>query len=144
MNTTADVQAEADYCVTSGNAVQIVQSLPPDVPVLFAPDRFLAAHVARETGRTLDIWDGACHVHAAIRPEDVQAQQTAHPDAELLVHPECGCSTRVLADVPHLQLHSTEGMVMRARSSDAQTFIVVTELGMMHRLDREVPVARTA
>ena len=150
VNTTAEVKAEADYCVTSGNAVQIVQSLPTDVPILFAPDKFLAAHVARETGRTLDIWDGACHVHAAIRPEDVQAQQAAHPGAELLVHPECGCSTRVLADVPDLQLYSTEGMVTRARSSDADAFIVVTELGMVHRLEREVPgktfvpVARTA
>lgn len=150
VNTTAEVKAEADYCVTSGNAVQIVQSLPQDVPVLFAPDRFLAEHVARQTGRELHVWNGACHVHEAIRPQDVSASLAAHPDAELLVHPECGCSTGVLAHHPDLQLYSTEGMVHRAQASGAQTFIVVTELGMVTRLKSEVPgktfvpVARTA
>lgn len=150
VNTTAEVKAEADYCVTSGNAVQIVSALPDNVPVLFAPDKFLAAHVARETGRRLDVWDGACHVHAAIRTEDIAAQQEAHPDAELLIHPECGCSTQVLDQLPDLRLYSTEGMVTRARASSASSFIVVTELGMVHRLEREVPgktfvpVAQTA
>ncbi|RTR27085.1 quinolinate synthase NadA [Deinococcus radiophilus] len=150
VNTTADVKAEADYCVTSGNAVQIIESLPKDVPILFAPDRFLAAHVARQTGRELHIWEGACHVHEAIRPDDVRAQQAEHPGAELLVHPECGCSTGVLAHHPDLQLYSTEGMVHRAQASNADTFIVVTELGMVTRLEKEVPgktfvpVARTA
>ena len=139
VNTTADVKAEADYCVTSGNAVQVVSSLPEDRPVLFAPDRFLAAHVARETGRHLHVWDGACHVHEGISPDDVRSQQAAHPDAELLIHPECGCSTSVLSSMPELQLYSTEGMVHRAMASEAQEFIVVTELGMVHRLEREVP-----
>ncbi|GGK14622.1 quinolinate synthase A [Deinococcus malanensis] len=150
VNTTADVKAESDYCCTSGNAVQIVQSLPQDVPVLFAPDRFLAAHVIRETGREMDVWDGACHVHEAIRPEDVQGQQAAYPDAELLIHPECGCSSRILSAIPELQLYSTEGMIHRAQASDAQEFIVVTETGMVTRLQNDVPgktfipVSRTA
>jgi len=150
VNTTADVKAESDYCCTSGNAVQIVQNLPADVPVLFAPDRFLAAHVIRETGRAMDVWDGACHVHEAIRPEDVQDQQAAYPDAELLIHPECGCSTKILGALPELQLYSTEGMVHRARESAAQEFIVVTETGMVTRLEHDVPgktfipVSRTA
>lgn len=150
VNTTAEVKAESDYCCTSGNAVQVIESLPADVPILFAPDRFLAAHVIRETGRSLDVWDGACHVHAAIRPEDIQSQQAAHPGAELLIHPECGCSSRVLAALPDLQLYSTEGMLHRARASEAQTFIVVTETGMVTRLRRDVPektfvpVSRTA
>ncbi|ABF45461.1 MULTISPECIES: quinolinate synthase NadA [Deinococcus] len=150
VNTTADVKAESDYCCTSGNAVQIVRSLPQDVPVLFAPDRFLAAHVIRETGRQMDVWDGACHVHAAIRPEDVQGQQEAHPDAELLIHPECGCSSQILSAFPDLQLYSTEGMIHRARASKGQTFIVVTEMGMVTRLEKDVPgktfvpVSRTA
>ncbi|UBV43847.1 quinolinate synthase NadA [Deinococcus taeanensis] len=139
VNTTADVKAESDYCVTSGNAVQVVESLPPGVPVLFAPDRFLAAHVIRVTGRQMDVWDGACHVHEAIRPEDVQGQQAAHPDAELLIHPECGCSSRILNAIPDLQLYSTEGMIHRARASAAQEFIVVTETGMVTRLQRDVP-----
>ncbi|GAA5512136.1 quinolinate synthase A [Deinococcus carri] len=150
VNTTADVKAESDYCCTSGNAVQIVRSLPDGVPVLFAPDRFLAAHVIRETGRQMDVWDGACHVHEAIRPEDVQGQQAAHPDAELLIHPECGCSSRILSAFPELQLYSTEGMIHRAQASEAQTFIVVTETGMVTRLEKDVPgktfvpVSRTA
>jgi len=150
VNTTADVKAESDYCCTSGNAVQVVRSLPDGVPVLFAPDRFLAAHVIRETGRQMDVWDGACHVHEAIRPEDIQGQQEAYPDAELLIHPECGCSSRVLAALPDLQLYSTEGMIHRAQASDAQTFIVVTETGMVTRLEHDVPgktfvpVSRTA
>lgn len=150
VNTTADVKAESDYCCTSGNAVQIVESLPADVPVLFAPDRFLAAHVMRQTGRHLHVWQGACHVHEAIRPEDIAHQQGAHPDAELLIHPECGCSSRILASQPDVQLYSTEGMIHRAKASAAQTFIVVTETGMVTRLAHDVPdktfipVSRTA
>ncbi|GGJ69787.1 quinolinate synthase NadA [Deinococcus aquiradiocola] len=139
VNTTADVKAEADYCVTSGNAVQIVQSLPQGVPVLFAPDRFLAAHVERQTGRTLDIWQGACHVHEAILPAHVDAARALHPDAELLIHPECGCSSHVLQEFPDLRLHSTESMVTHARESSAASFVVVTELGMVTRLERDVP-----
>ena len=139
VNTTADVKAEADYCVTSGNAVQIVASLPEGVPVLFAPDRFLAAHVERQTGRKLDIWQGACHVHEGISPAQVDAARTLHPNAELLIHPECGCSSHVLAEFPNLPLYSTEGMVHRAQSSTAQEFVVVTELGMVHRLGHDVP-----
>ncbi|WP_084474785.1 quinolinate synthase NadA [Deinococcus pimensis] len=139
VNTTADVKAEADYCVTSGNAVQVVERLPRDVPILFAPDRFLAAHVARLTGRDLHVWEGACHVHEGILPAHVDAARAAHPDAELLIHPECGCSSHVLASLPDTDLHSTEGMITRARASRAEKFVVVTELGMVHRLEREVP-----
>ncbi|WP_291424764.1 quinolinate synthase NadA [Deinococcus sp.] len=139
VNTTADVKAESDYRCTSGNAVQIVQSLPPDAPMLFAPDRFLAAHVIRETGRAMDVWDGAYHVHEAIRPEDVTDQQAAYPDAELLIHSECGCCTKILGALTELQLYSTEGMVHRARQSAAQEFIVVTETGMVTRPKHDVP-----
>ncbi len=150
VNTTAEVKAESDYCCTSGNAVQIVQALPEDVPILFAPDRYLAAHVIRETGRQMDVWDGACHVHQAIRPEDVTCQQAAYPNAELLIHPECGCSSRILSEFPDLKLYSTEGMIHRAQASEAQEFIVVTEIGMVTRLSNDIPdktfipVSRTA
>ncbi len=150
VNTTAEVKAESDYCCTSGNAVQIVQALPEGVPILFAPDRYLAAHVIRETGRQMDVWDGACHVHEAIRPEDVRGQQAAYPNAELLIHPECGCSSRILSEFPDLKLYSTEGMIHRAQASEAQEFIVVTEIGMVTRLSHDIPektfipVSRTA
>ncbi|WP_135229488.1 quinolinate synthase NadA [Deinococcus fonticola] len=150
VNTTADVKAESDYCCTSGNAVAVVESLPKDAPVLFAPDRFLAAHVMRHTGRHMDVWQGACHVHEAIRPEDIAHQQRQYPDAELLIHPECGCSSKILALYPELELYSTEGMVHRAQQSSADQFIVVTETGMVTRLQHDVPdkefipVSRTA
>lgn len=150
VNTTADVKAESDYCCTSGNAVQIVDSIPKDAPIMFAPDRFLAEHVMRQTGRKMDVWDGACHVHEAIRPEDVATQKALHPNAELLVHPECGCTTKVLNHVPDLTLYSTEGMVNRAKESKAKEFIVVTETGMVTRLEKDapdktfIPVSRTA
>lgn len=150
VNTTADVKAESDYCCTSGNAVQVVESIPEDVPIMFAPDRFLAQHVMRQTGRQMDVWDGACHVHEAIRPQDVAAQQEANPKAELLIHPECGCSSKILASYPDIELYSTEGMVHRAQASQAKEFIVVTETGMVTRLQNDIPdkefipVSRTA
>ncbi|MBB6097676.1 quinolinate synthase [Deinobacterium chartae] len=139
VNTTADVKAEADYCVTSGNAVQVVASLPEDRKIFFAPDMFLAAHVERQTGRKLDVWLGECHVHAGIRPEHIDAQRAEHPEAEFLIHPECGCASHAIYNFPDTPLLSTEGMIHHARRSEASAFIVVTETDMVHRLEQEVP-----
>lgn len=139
VNTTADVKAEADYCVTSGNAVQVVNSLPEDRKIFFAPDMFLAAHVERQTGRKLDIWLGECHVHAGIRPDDIDQQKHDHPEAEFLIHPECGCASHAIYNFPETPLLSTEAMIHHARASQANEFIVVTEIDMVHRLEREVP-----
>src|SRR5450759_2995805 len=97
VNTTADVKAESDYCCTSGNAVEVVNSIPADREILFLPDMFLGAHVRRLSGRkNIHVWMGECHVHAAIDPENIRLQRSLHPDAEFLIHPECGCSTSVL------------------------------------------------
>src|SRR5512141_1921873 len=97
VNTTAEVKAESDYCCTSGNAVEIVNSIPADREVLFCPDMFLGAHVKRMSGReNIRIWMGECHVHAGIDPEDIRLKRAQHPGAEFLIHPECGCSTSVL------------------------------------------------
>src|ERR1044071_4352491 len=97
VNTTADVKAESDYCCTSGNAVEVVNSIAPDKEILFLPDMFLGAHVRRMTGRTnMHAWMGECHVHAGIDPETIRLQRSLHPEAEFLIHPECGCSTSVL------------------------------------------------
>src|SRR5207253_9436707 len=96
VNCSAAVKAEADYCCTSGNAVAGVQALPPDVPVLFAPDFFLGSHVRRITGRAIEVWMGECHVHAALTPAEVAAKRREYPDAEFLVHPECGCTTSAM------------------------------------------------
>lgn len=145
VNTTAEVKAEADYCCTSANAVQVVRSLPADREVLFVPDMFLGAYVERMTGRRLDVWAGECHVHAQMHADDVRAALDRHPDAQLLVHPECGCVTSVLYDLEEgtiprerTAVVSTEGMV-RAVGSPVQEFVVATEVGVLHRMRKAAP-----
>jgi quinolinate synthase len=150
VNTTAEVKAESDYCCTSGNAVEVVNSIPDDQEILFLPDMFLGAHVRRLTGRqNMHVWMGECHVHAGIDPENIRLQRTLHPDAEFLIHPECGCSTSVLEamsagdiDPGGVQILSTEGMIKRPALSGADEFIVATEVGILHRLRRENPSKR--
>ena len=147
VNTSADVKAEADYCCTSGNAVAVVTALPPGVPVLFLPDFFLGQYVKRVTGRDIDVWLGECHVHAALTRETLEQRRTQFPDAEFLVHPECGCVTSAMyyaeaeGDVAagRMGIVSTEQMMRRARSSNARQFVVATETGVLHRLRRENP-----
>jgi len=150
VNTTAEVKAETDYCCTSGNAVEVINAIPADQEILFCPDMFLGAHVRRMTGRdNIHVWMGECHVHAGIDPENIRLQRELHPEAEFLIHPECGCSTSVLeaisagdVDAEGVQILSTEGMITRPRLSDADEFIVATEIGILHRLRRENPSKR--
>jgi quinolinate synthase len=150
VNTSAEVKAESDYCCTSGNAVEIVNSIPEDQEILFLPDMFLGAHVRRLTGRkNMHVWMGECHVHAGIDPENIRLQRSLHPEAEFLIHPECGCSTSVLeamsagdVDPEGVQILSTEGMIKRPALSEADEFIVATEVGILHRLRRENPSKR--
>ena len=147
VNTTAEVKAETDYCCTSGNAVEVIQAIPADKTILFCPDMFLGAHVKRVTGReNIVVWMGECHVHAGIDPENINTMRAQHPDAEFLVHPECGCSTSVLDAVSsgtvssrQLQILSTEGMIKRPAQSESTEFIVATEIGILHRLRNENP-----
>jgi quinolinate synthase len=147
VNCSAAVKAESDYCCTSGNAVAVVRALPPGVPVLFVPDFFLGSHVRRITGRNLDVWMGECHVHAALTPDDVAARRRQYPDAEFLVHPECGCTTSTMyyaaaegdVDAGRTHIVSTEQMMQRARTSTSSRFVVATETGVLHRLRRENP-----
>ena len=150
VNTTAEVKAESDYCCTSGNAVEVVNAIPQDTEILFCPDMFLGAHVRRLTGRkNMHVWMGECHVHAGIDPENIRLQRSLHPEAEFLIHPECGCSTSVLEamsagdiDAEGVQILSTEGMIKRPALSGADEFIVATEVGILHRLRRENPSKR--
>jgi quinolinate synthase len=136
------VKAESDYCCTSGNAVDVVNAIPSSQEILFLPDFFLGAHVRRMTGRkNIRVWMGECHVHAGITPESLERQRAAHPGAELLIHPECGCSTNVVeaisaGDVASDGAHmlSTEGMMRRPAESPADSFIIATETGILHRL----------
>jgi quinolinate synthase len=144
VNTSADVKAESDICCTSSNAVDVVAGIPTDRPILFLPDQFLGAHVKRLTGRDdMHIWMGECHVHAGISPSDVRDQVAAHPDAELLIHPECGCATSALwltgtGDLPADRTHilSTGGMADMARGLTSDIALVATEIGMLHQLRR--------
>ncbi|HYC51036.1 MAG TPA: quinolinate synthase NadA [Gemmatimonadaceae bacterium] len=150
VNTTAEVKAESDYCCTSGNAVEVIHAIPPDKEILFLPDMFLGAHVRRVSGRdNIHVWMGECHVHAGIDPENIRLQREHHPEAEFLIHPECGCSTSVIeamsagdVDATGVQILSTEGMIKRPRESPADEFIVATEVGILHRLRRENPSKR--
>ena len=142
VNTTAAVKAETDICCTSSNAVEVVQSIPADVPVLFCPDQFLGAHVQRMTKRdNMHIWMGECHVHAGINGSELKAMVAAEPDAELFVHPECGCATSAMylaseGVVPAERTHilSTGGMLDAARTTKAKKVLVATETGMLHQL----------
>jgi quinolinate synthase len=156
VNTTAEVKAEADMCCTSSNAAEVVDSIPADRDVLFCPDQFLGAHVRRVTGRrNLHVWAGECHVHAAINGEELAAKAAAAPDAELFIHPECGCSTSALylageGVVPpdRVKILSTGGMLSAAEAAAARaaakaagttTVLVATETGMLHQLRRAAP-----
>jgi quinolinate synthase len=149
VNTSAEVKAESDYCCTSGNAEAVIRAIPEGREILFCPDMFLGAHLERVTGRRMHVWMGECHVHAGIGPDELEAARRRHPDAELLVHPECGCTSATLYRLGRGDLHgsscvvaSTEGMVRRAVASPATTFIVATEVGIIHRLNLLAPSKR--
>ncbi|EME21787.1 quinolinate synthase NadA [Rhodococcus triatomae] len=147
VNTTAEVKGLTDICCTSSNAVDVVASIDPDREVLFLPDQFLGAHVKRVTGRAnMHIWAGECHVHAGINGDELTAQAKAHPDAELFVHPECGCATSALylageGFVPEdkVKILSTGGMLDAARATGARQVLVATEIGMLHQLRKAAP-----
>jgi quinolinate synthase len=147
VNTTAAVKAETDICCTSSNAVEVVASIPGNVTVLFGPDQFLGAHVRRVLGRdTIKVWGGECHVHAGINGAELAARAAAHPDADLYIHPECGCATSALylagtGAMPKDKVHilSTGDMVTAAKASSARSVLVATEIGMLHQLRRAAP-----
>ncbi|GAA4747309.1 quinolinate synthase NadA [Gordonia alkaliphila] len=147
VNTTAEVKALTDICCTSSNAVDVVASIDPDREILFLPDQFLGAHVKRETGRdNIHIWAGECHVHAGINGDELTDQVDSHPDAELYIHPECGCATSALylageGTVPDekVKILSTGGMIDAARESTAKQVLVATEVGMLHQLRKAAP-----
>jgi quinolinate synthase len=151
VNTTAEVKAETDYCVTSSNAVRVVEHIYREhgegTEILFGPDMFLGSYVERTVGRPMHVWDGECHVHAGIRPLDITTMRAEHPDAEFLIHPECGCTTSVLEyvaagdiDAEGIEMLSTGGMLKWAEAhGDAGQAIVATETGMLHPLREAAP-----
>jgi quinolinate synthase len=160
VNTSAEVKAETDYCCTSGNAVQVVEHIlaehGSDTEILFGPDMWLGAFVERETGIKDDpdrrarfhIWDGECHVHAGIKPTDIKATRDAHPNAEFLIHPECGCATQAMEyvasgdiDSEGVQMLSTGGMLNYIEEHPDGEYIVATENGMLYPLQQLAPQA---
>ncbi|HST56065.1 MAG TPA: quinolinate synthase NadA [Solirubrobacteraceae bacterium] len=170
VNTTAEVKALTDYCVTSANAEQVVRHIyethGQDTEILFGPDMWLGAYVEKQLGKRMHVWDGECHVHAGIRPSDIAATRAAHPGADFLIHPECGCSTSVMeyvaaGDVSSEGVHmlSTGGMLEYAQAADSRArddgdraagaaagadggrhqVVVATEIGMLHPLRMAAP-----
>ena len=140
INTSADVKAEADYCCTSSNAIQIVNAVPADREILFLPDLFLGDYVRRRTGRAMHLWVGDCPVHARMRPEDIDRARLEHPGAPVVAHPECGCATRALPYVDRIL--STDGMVRFAEETRAPEVLVATEVGILHRMQKLNPGTR--
>src|SRR5690606_26804550 len=150
VNTTAAVKAELDYCCTSGNVLSVIDAIPADKGILFLPDMFLGAHVRRmRPDRKVEVWMGECHVHAGIDIDNLQQARLDNPGSEVLVHPECGCASRLLyrmadGDLPQEGIHiaSTEGMINLTRELKADTFIIATETGIIHRMRQMAPEKR--
>ena len=152
VNTTAEIKALTDYCVTSSNAVAVVEHIlreqGADTEILFGPDMFLGAYAEKMVGRSLHVWNGECHVHAGIRPRDIERTRDEHPGADFLIHPECGCSTSVMeyvaagdVDPEGVHMLSTGGMLRYAQehAGGDGTAIVATETGMLHQLQMAAP-----
>lgn len=145
VNTSAEVKAESDYCVTSSNAVKVVNSIPEEKLILFGPDMFLGSYVARVTGRkNIRLWVGECHIHAAVKPEDIQKARESHHNAKFLIHPECGCVTSCMIDAYDKGedgsiILSTEGMVREVENTKEKEYVIATEKGILHRLKKISP-----
>ena len=135
VNTTADVKALTDIVVTSGNALNIVNSLPDDEKIIFGPDRNLGEYINCLTGRNMVLWDGACHVHERFSLEKILELKRENPDAEILVHPECRKPIQTVAD----KVGSTAVLLQYARESKATRFIVATESGILHQMRLQCP-----
>ena len=140
INTTAAVKAECDTCCTSANAVQVVQAIPLEKEILFVPDYYLGSYVKVKTDRKIDLWKGYCPSHAVIDPTQIERLQDLYPEAEFLMHPECGCLTKQmdLAD----RILSTDGMIQYVKESPSQAFIIATDNGILYRMQKENPEKR--
>ena len=147
VNTTAEIKAELDYCCTSSNAVNVVKAIPEDREVLFLPDMFLGAYVAKVTGRkNMKIWAGECHVHAGITPQDITKKLDSIHNTEFVIHPECSCTTPIMYDAAtgsfgnkNISILSTEGMLNHVKKSKASRFVVATETGILYKMRQQNP-----
>ena len=146
INTSARIKAESDYCCTSSNAIKIIESIPTNKEILFLPDLFLGAYIEKMTGRKMHIWPGECHVHSQLTAEKVNNIRDEYPNAELLIHPECGCVSNVMYDMVNgdisdnkTKILSTGGMVEYTKKSASKEFIVATETGIIYQLQKNNP-----
>ncbi len=145
VNTTAEVKALSDYCCTSSNAVKVVNAIPKDKKILFLPDKFLAMYAKTITGRDIEVWEGACHVHEKIGDMNLSKAKELYPGAQVLIHPECGCSTSCMlkstkyGETEDIKIFSTEGMINHVKSSPKNEFLIATETGILHRLKKDNP-----
>ncbi len=147
MNTTAEIKSELDYCCTSSNAINVVKAIPENREILFLPDMFLGSYVSKMTGRkNMYIWAGECHVHAGISSQDIQNKLEQLQNSELVVHPECSCTTPMLYDIAvgdynnrQVQILSTEGMMNYVKDSPTQNFVIATETGILYRMRKQNP-----
>jgi quinolinate synthase len=137
VNSSAEVKAESDYCCTSANAVEVVNSLPEDKRIIFVPDQHLGQFVANKTGRDLILWPGYCTTHVVITPDDIKAAKAKYPDAIVMAHPECNEPVKALSD----ELLSTSQMLKLAAKGTAKRYIVATEIGIIHSLKKQNPDA---
>ena len=135
VNSTAAVKAESDVCCTSANAVKVVEKIPVNEEIIFVPDQYLGGYVAAQTGRKMILWPGYCPTHIRIRPQDISRQRAEHPQAKVLVHPECRPEATALAD----EVLSTGGIIRLSRETEAAEIIIGTEIGIIHRLRKENP-----
>ena len=146
INTSAAIKAESDYCCTSSNAVKVVEEIPQNKEILFLPDLFLGAYIENMTGRKMHIWPGECHVHAKLTADKINTMKNNLPDADFLVHPECGCVSNILYELSegnikndNTKILSTDGMIKYANQSNAKEFVVATETGILHQLQKQNP-----
>ena len=146
INTSAAIKAESDYCCTSSNAVKVVKEIPQNKEILFLPDLFLGAYIENMTGRKMHIWPGECHVHAKLTANEINTMKNDLPDADFLVHPECGCVSNILYELSegnikndNTKILSTDGMIKYANQSNAKEFVVATETGILHQLQKQNP-----
>ncbi len=138
VNSPAEVKAESDYCCTSANAAELVNSLPPDKPIIFVPDRHLGQFVAERTKRDLILWPGYCHVHVLITEDDIKNAKAKYPDAVVMAHPECTEPVKKLSD----EILSTGQMLKFVENSSAKKFVIATEVGIIHALKKRNPDAQ--
>ena len=146
INTSAAIKAESDYCCTSSNAVKVVEEIPQNKEILFLPDLFLGAYIENMTGRKMHIWPGECHVHAKLTANEINTMKNDLPDADFLVHPECGCVSNIMYELSegnikndNTKILSTDGMIKYANQSNAKEFVVATETGILHQLQKQNP-----